>query len=411
MVAPVNLEFRADDKTGAAFSAIEARLNKLDQLMDRVSGRQLVNANQLDVRGVDQINNALQETARQTDRARRNSRGLRGAFDRLGGTLGNTSGILGTLSSSIPGVGVGLAGLTVGAVALGREILRATDEFSMYRSQLMLVAEAGEDVNVTQSRLLDLANRTRSDIGSTVTLYTRLSQALQSTGAELRGITAFGFTETVQQTVAISAATSQEAAGAVRQSTQALAGNRLSGEEFNSITEQTNFLATQLAEGLGLTIGELRRFGQAGLIGTQEIADAIATQRMEIGEAFQDIAITVDAASTQASNSWRAFLAALGENTELGTAARFFLDLADRYARAARVYVGGIGTQTQTLSIQAKAAARDIQDLDEEIQVYQRRLDIAERQRGADPERIAGIRGIIARLTACLLYTSPSPRD
>ena len=76
MVAPVNIELRAEDKTGQAFSQLERRLNKLNNQLDTISGRPIINPNQLDVRGVENVNRALQETEKQTRRAGRSSKVL-----------------------------------------------------------------------------------------------------------------------------------------------------------------------------------------------------------------------------------------------------------------------------------------------------------------------------------------------
>ncbi|WP_373224516.1 tape measure protein, partial [Proteus mirabilis] len=71
-------------------------------------------------------------------------------------------------------------------------------------------------------------------------------------------------TETVSKAVAISGASTTAAQAALTQFGQALASGQLRGEELNSVMEQTPALAKAIADGMGVSVGELRKKAQDG---------------------------------------------------------------------------------------------------------------------------------------------------
>ena len=82
-------------------------------------------------------------------------------------------------------------------------------------------------------------------------------------------------TETVSKAVAISGASAQAADAALVQFGQALASGTLRGEELNSVMEQTPALAKAIAQGMGITVGQLRSVAAEGKITSQEIVKAL----------------------------------------------------------------------------------------------------------------------------------------
>ncbi|WP_373224514.1 tape measure protein, partial [Proteus mirabilis] len=71
-------------------------------------------------------------------------------------------------------------------------------------------------------------------------------------------------TETVSKAVAISGASATAAQAALTQFGQALASGQLRGEELNSVMEQTPALAKAIADGMNVSVGELRKKAQDG---------------------------------------------------------------------------------------------------------------------------------------------------
>lgn len=257
---------------------------------------------------------------------------------------------------------LGLAGAVIGVGALGGAVIRATDDFANYRSQINLVIKDGENFRDVQAELLDVANRTSTEIGTTVDLYTRLSRALQDAGVNLRGLSEIEFVETIQQAFVVSGATADEASRAAVQLSQAFAGGTLRAEEFNSILDAAPYLLQQMAAGLGVTTGELRKMVVAGTVGAQDMFDALAMVRDNIEKDSDSIADTSEKANTRLANSFSALAAAIGEASKIQQAytgiASGIADILDRW----RVAIDGTDTE-KLVQLQ-----EDIADTEAEIQ-------------------------------------------
>jgi tape measure domain-containing protein len=63
---------------------------------------------------------------------------------------------------------------------------------------------------------------------------------------------------------------------ALTQLSQGLASGTLRGEELNSVMEQTPRLAQALAQGMGVSIGQLRAMGAEGRITSLAVIEATA---------------------------------------------------------------------------------------------------------------------------------------
>ena len=320
MATPINFEFRAQNNADSAFRSFDAALEKTRLNVQKLN-TELGSAFRTSTvqtsrfrRQVTGVNRELTQTTRLSRTAATNTRNFGRGFGSAGRSAAGFAGPLRQIASAVPGVQLGLAGLTLAALGTGRAFIRAADDFTRFRSQIRTVIPAGQNVAQEMNNIRIAANNSLATLDSSILLYQRLGQALQGTGAQLRGITQARLVETINRTIAISSSTTQEAEGAIRQFTQALGNNRLSGQEFNSVVEQANFLAVQLARGLGLTISQLREFGQAGLVGTQEIIDALIAQSGEIDDVFSRINRTTQQSARIVANNLSAFLDQLSEN-------------------------------------------------------------------------------------------------
>lgn len=75
--------------------------------------------------------------------------------------------------------------------------------------------------------------------------------------------------------MAISGASATAAQAALTQFGQALASGQLRGEELNSVMEQTPALAKAIADGMGVSVGELRKKAQDGEMTIEKVIQAL----------------------------------------------------------------------------------------------------------------------------------------
>lgn len=183
-----------------------------------------------------------------------------------------------------------------------RNFVQTADAAKRLEGQLKLVTSGADDLRQTQAALFALAQRSLGSLSGTVELYARLSRTTKELGAE-QG-TLLRVTEAINQAIVISGSSSDSANAAIIQLSQGLAAGALRGEELNSVMEQTPRLSQAIAEGMGVTIGELRALGKEGKLTSEVIIAAIQSQADTLQSEFQQMPRTVGQALTQLQNQW-----------------------------------------------------------------------------------------------------------
>jgi tape measure domain-containing protein len=218
----------------------------------------------------------LRADASQIDRAR-------GSVDALAQSGSKLAGILG--------------------VAFGvKEVIEASQEYTRLTNRLSLVTTSSEQLAAAQQQLFDIAQRTRAPLAATAELYQRIATNAGALGLTLNEVGQT--TETINKLMAISGTSGESAAAALTQLGQAFASGTLRGEELNSVMEQAPALAKAIADGMGVTTGQLRAMGQEGLITSTAVIDALNKQGAAVDEQFKKMTPTIDQAMTQAGNSF-----------------------------------------------------------------------------------------------------------
>ncbi len=176
--------------------------------------------------------------------------------------------------------------------ALGvRELVRYADAWTTIGNRIRLVTDGTAEYNAVQDELVALAQRTRSDLGATVELYSRVARSTDVLGVSQREV--LDFTEAVNQSLQISGATAAEASAGVIQFAQGLAAGALRGDELRSVLEQMPRLASALAEELGVSIGELRLLGEAGELAGDVVFDAVLRAAPKLQAEFDQVTPTI----------------------------------------------------------------------------------------------------------------------
>ena len=105
----------------------------------------------------------------------------------------------------------------------------------------------------------------------------------------------------------------EELAGGMRQLSQGLASGRLQGEELRSVLENIPLVAIEIADSMGITIGQIREFAKDGKITSKVIVDALE----EIKIKAEDLPQTYAMATQRIATEWDLVLAALGRSVPI----------------------------------------------------------------------------------------------
>ncbi|WP_286875866.1 MULTISPECIES: tape measure protein [unclassified Marinimicrobium] len=233
------------------------------------------------------LNNAqrnLQRLERELDDTGKAANRAGTGMDRMGRGVGRLRTLLATLGGGL----------------LVRQIVRSADAVTNLRSQLRLVTDSQEELNEVFDATYALAQDTRQELGSTVNLYARLARSTDQ--LELSNQDLLTVTRAINQSFIVSGAGAQEAAAATLQLSQGMASGTLRGEELNSVLENSPRLARAIADGLGVTIGELRALGEQGRLTTEVVTQALLRTADTIDAEFQRMPRTVGQALQQLRN-------------------------------------------------------------------------------------------------------------
>lgn len=216
--------------------------------------------------------NGVDDTIRRTDTS---TGGLSGGVDRLKGAFGSLQGLL-----AAAGLGIGVA-----------EIIETADAFKSLEARIKLATGEGAAFVTGFEGVKQIANETFSSIESTGELFARISQAGEDLG--LAQTQVLEITRTINEAIQLSGGSAASADAAITQLIQGLQSGVVRGEEFNSIMEQAPRLAKAMADGLGVTRGELRALAQDGKLTSEVVINAVQSQGEAIAGEFATLPTTV----------------------------------------------------------------------------------------------------------------------
>ena len=235
----------------------------------------------------DRLRRGVQATERRFNRFRRNIVSLRSAFALLAGAAG---------------IGFAIRG-----------IVQFADAMTLARSRLRVVVSENEQLIKVQRRLFEVAQTTRSAYESLLNSYARVARSTKA--LNVTDEDRLTFIETVTKAIRVSGSTAIEASAGLIQFSQALASNRLSGDELRSVFEQLPRLALLIGKSLGVGIGRLREFGEQGKLTADVIFNAVLDGAGQINKEFALVERTVGQAFTQLRNQLLALISELDQTT------------------------------------------------------------------------------------------------
>lgn len=205
-----------------------------------------------------------------------------------------------------------LAGYMAGLVTVSAAISKM-DTYTGLQNRLKLVTSSQVELNKATEDTFRIAQKTYSAWDSVLQVYQRFSDNAKTLNLTMDDTARL--TETVSKAVAISGASAAAADAALVQFGQALASGTLRGEELNSVMEQTPALAKAIAQGMGITVGELRTVAAEGKITSQEIVKALRNVEKDVDALFAKTDITIGQSLTLLNNEITKFVGESGKGS------------------------------------------------------------------------------------------------
>lgn len=187
------------------------------------------------------------------------------------------------------------------AMATGGSVMQIADEWASVSGRVKLATKSAEEHKHAMEEIYNIAQRT----GQTFAASGDLFQKVQRNAADLGLNTddTLKMTEIIGQTLTIGGGDAGSQQAALMQFGQALGAGKLSGDELNSIIEQSPRLAEAIANSFGVGVGQLKEMGKAGKLTAKELSQGLLKQADKIRAEFDAMPKTFSFGMTVMKNA------------------------------------------------------------------------------------------------------------
>lgn len=183
-----------------------------------------------------------------------------------------------SMADAATGMGNRLKGLagSLAAAFSAREVISLADSYTRFTNQLKVAGLEGGNLADTQNRLFAIAQKYGVQLEAVATLYGRNSASAKE--MNLTQEEQLRIVEATSAALMTSGQTSEQAAGALLQLSQALGGTKIQAEEYNSLIDGARPLLQAVASGSerwGGSVAKLTADVKAGNVATREFVAAL----------------------------------------------------------------------------------------------------------------------------------------
>lgn len=227
------------------------------------------------------------------------------------------------LTKNILLLGGALGGLSIISTT-SKSYLDNADAVKRMRYEVQLAVDTVSEYATAEKELYKIAQDAHTEFESTASLYAKITQSTEELNYSQNDLLV------VTETISKALGSSEGANAALTQLGQGLGSGALRGDELNSVMEQTPRLARAIAEGMGITLGQLRAYGAEGKISAQAVIDALKNQASVINAEFANMELTMDHASKNADNAIMRLVGRFEESAQVSSSlAHSIVDLSD----------------------------------------------------------------------------------
>lgn len=274
--------------------ALRSITKTLDIVLNSFNRLQAVSSASIDVTGIAEAKAELASAGSYLDQLENDLNSAAASQDRYTESVERSGSSMDGLVRKVAGLAAGYASMQ----SIGK-VVDFSDELARTESRLSLVTDNVEDA---QNRIMEAANRSRSDFSSTASIVASISgRAGEAFDNDVNAVIAF--TETLNKMYKLSGASSQEQASSMLQLTQALGSGVLRGEEFNAVLEASPNIIQAIADYMGKPKGELKDLAAEGAITAGIVRNAIFSAADSVNADFENMRKTWGDVTTLIKNS------------------------------------------------------------------------------------------------------------
>lgn len=257
--------------------------------------------------GFDDLGKEIQATSKQVDL-------LEQSLNKTNNELEETKNISQNVSNEVGGLKTGLNALTsaLGALGIGataQDLAKTSDEFKTLEARISLSTAKTGNFEDAMTGVKNISIETRANLAATGELFTKVNDAVKQLGYTQEK--ALDITRTINQAMVVGGGSAESNAAGIYQLNQSLASGVFRGEEYNSVSEQTPRILKAIADGLGVTQGELRKMAEAGELSSLRVLKALESQSKVIQDEFSKMPVTISGSIENLKTKWTLFIGEL----------------------------------------------------------------------------------------------------
>jgi tape measure domain-containing protein len=266
--SPIQNMISALDSMCDAYMEVQSTMDSSMDTSRIIEARQQIDLATADMaQFAQQVNKAQQEQEDLTNEARQ------------------TQKITDSLADSV----MGLVGAYVGMQGI-QKITAMSDEFTQTSARIAMINDGMQDTSELMDKIFASAQRSRAEFTATADMVAKLS--LNAGDAFKSNDETIQFAENLNKLFAIAGTNQESMASASLQLTQALGSGVLRGEEFNAVFEAAPNIMQEVAEYMGVGVGQLRAMAAEGQITADVVKNALLGATEEINTQFEQMPMT-----------------------------------------------------------------------------------------------------------------------
>ena len=274
--------------TDTANAQLEQLRSQLDRAIQEQNNLNTAMQN-MDVSGANAAYLQLSQTVGNTERYIRDNTDEQGRFNQeIQEGVSGSNELVNTIKRAV--------GAYISIQGVGK-VLSISDELTQATSRLDLMNNSFNEINGTANETSELVNMVyaaaqdaRGSLDSMASVVARFGNNARDAFGNSEEVVAFA--DLVQKQMAIAGASTQEAANAELQLSQALGSGVLRGDELNSIFEQAPNLIQNIADYMDVPIGQIRDMAADGEITADIVKAAIFSAADDINAKFDEMPMT-----------------------------------------------------------------------------------------------------------------------
>lgn len=198
-------------------------------------------------------------------------------------------------------------------------------------SRVALATKSQEEAAEAMERISASADRTYSSLENVAEIFLQNAAAFSDLGYSTKE--QLDFVEAMNDALVISGAKGQRAETVINAMSKALMAGALKGQNWNTVLQQGGRVVQALADGLGVSISQLREMGRAGELTSSKVFEALQSQKALLEQESESMPATIADAWQRLDN---ALLKLIGSFNEGSSASAIFVSMIDSVTQAVK---------------------------------------------------------------------------